>query len=116
MEQILGLVSIAVGLGILVCFIMVVVKMFQNGKTSLGIVSIVTYCCLIGNIIALVVGWQNADRWRIRNLMITYSVLFAVGVLLNLITLPGQVAQFQEAMRQAQQQQGVPQPVPAPAP
>ena len=72
------------GLVAFVCYIIVVVKMFQNGQTGLGIASIVTLCCAgIGYIIALVVGWQNADRWGIRQLMLVYSISLALGIVLG---------------------------------
>lgn len=79
-----GLGSIC-GLAAFVCFIMVLVKMFQNGQTTMGIISIVTACCGIGHIIALVVGWQNADRWMIRNLMMVYTVCFIGAIVLGAI-------------------------------
>ncbi|HVC94205.1 MAG TPA: hypothetical protein VND64_10970 [Pirellulales bacterium] len=71
-----GLFSLVV----LVCFIMVVVKMFQNGQTGLGVVTIVCLCCGIGTIIALFVGWQNADKWGMRNVMLIFSISFAAAI------------------------------------
>ncbi len=74
-----GLMGIA-GLVSFVCFIVVVVKMFQNGQTGLGVASIVLAFCtgIIGYIITLVVGWQNADAWKIRNVMMIYTLSFIV--------------------------------------
>src|SRR6266700_3209554 len=58
-------------LGCVICFILVVMAMFRNGSGTLGIVTILASCCCgVGTIVALVVGWMNADRWGIRNLMI----------------------------------------------
>jgi hypothetical protein len=34
-------------------------------------------------IIALVVGWQNADRWAIRQLMLVYSIAFGLAIVLG---------------------------------
>ena len=79
-----GLSSLC-ALAAFICYIIVLVKMFQNGQTTMGIVSIVTACCGIGQIIALVVGWQNADRWMIRNLMMVYTVCFVGGIVLGAI-------------------------------
>jgi hypothetical protein len=73
------------GLVAFVCWIIVVVKMFQNGQTGLGVATIVTVCCGIGYIIALVVGWQNADRWGIRQLMLIFSISFGLGILLSAV-------------------------------
>lgn len=79
----LGLLS---GFVAFVCYVIVVVKIFQNGKTGVGIAAILTLCCFgIGYIIALVVGWQNADRWSIRQLMLVYSISLGLGILLSTI-------------------------------
>jgi hypothetical protein len=68
----------------LVCFIMVVIQMFHHNMNGLGIVCIVLFLCIgIGGIIALVVGWQNADRWRIRNLMQIYTVSIIAAYVLS---------------------------------
>jgi hypothetical protein len=52
--QVLGLLlQVVGGITSLVCFVMVLVKMFQNGKTGLGIACIVlVFCCGIGGLIA----------------------------------------------------------------
>jgi hypothetical protein len=100
------------GLGSLICFILIVVKMFQDKKTGAGIASIVlALCCGIGFLIALVVGWQNAHRWNIRNLMIAYTVLLVANIGINAASFP---ARLQEIQRQMQQQQGAAVPQPAP--
>ncbi|MFL5342905.1 MAG: hypothetical protein ACJ8F7_22450 [Gemmataceae bacterium] len=63
------------GLVMLICLILVIVKMFQNGATGLGIATILSSClCGIGTIVALIAGWMNADRWGIRQLMLVYTV------------------------------------------
>src|SRR5262249_50665035 len=46
-----------VGLVSLVCYILIVVKMFQAGQTGLGVLSIITFFCLIGLFITLIWGW-----------------------------------------------------------
>ena len=72
------------GLVSLVCFIMIVIQMFQHNMTGLGIVCIVLFLCIgVGGIIALVVGWQNADRWGIRQLMMVYTISFIAAVILS---------------------------------
>ncbi|HEV3023912.1 MAG TPA: hypothetical protein VGX76_15660 [Pirellulales bacterium] len=84
MGMLFNVVGGVLGLAAFVCYIMVVVKMFQNGQTGLGITTIVTlFCCGIGYIIALVVGWQNADKWGIRNVMMIFSICFAASILCN---------------------------------
>ena len=88
------------GLVAFVCYIIVVVKMFQNGQTGMGIATILTLCCAgIGYIIALVVGWQNADRWGIRQVMLIFSVSLALGIVLSgigQVMLPNQMVIIQQ--------------------
>ena len=68
----------------LVCFIMVLVKMFQRGDTTIGIVSLVLAICSgIGVLIAFVYGWINASRLEIRNVMIVWTISIVASVLLT---------------------------------
>ena len=68
----------------LVCFIMVLVKMFQRGDTTIGIVSLVLAICSgIGVLIAFVYGWINASRLEIRNVMIVWTIAIVASVLLT---------------------------------
>ena len=71
-------------LGSLVCFIMVVVKMFQNGDTTMGIVCLVLIPCVgIGGLVAFVVGWMRAGAWNIQNIMTVWTVCMVGGIVLN---------------------------------
>ncbi len=89
-----GLSGVA-SLGWIVCFILIVIKMFQKGQTVLGIVCIL--CCGIGGIIAFVYGWMKSGEWDIRNIMIVWTVcwvLLIIGGAMNpsnftIITVPG---------------------------
>ena len=68
----------------LVCFIMVLVQMFQRGQTTLGIVTLVLAICSgIGVLIAFVYGWINAARWGIRNVMIVWTLALVASILLS---------------------------------
>jgi hypothetical protein len=70
----------------LVCFIMVVVKMFQNGQTGLGIASIVLiFCCGIGGLIAFVYGWMKSAEWSIQNIMMAWTGCIVLNILLSAI-------------------------------
>jgi len=69
----LHILNVVVGLGQIICWIFVLVKMFQNGQTALGVVSI---CC---GIVAFVVGWMNADAWGIKNVMLIWTVLLVLA-------------------------------------
>jgi hypothetical protein len=80
LQVLLGLVS-------LVCLILVLVKMFQNGQTGLGVVCIVLCLCGIGVLVTFIVGWVNANRWGIMNVMIAWTIVIVIGILLNLVAL-----------------------------
>jgi hypothetical protein len=62
------------GLVNLVCLIIVVVKIFQDGKVGLGILGI--FC----GIFTFIYGWMNVDRYNIRTVMIIWSVAVALSV------------------------------------
>ena len=62
------------GLVDLVCLIIVIIKLFQDNKVLLGILSIPC------GIIAFVVGWQNVDRYKIKNVMIVWSVALVISI------------------------------------
>jgi len=88
MQMVLTGLSVVVGLASLACFIMVVMKMFQNEQTGMGIACIVLLFCFgIGALIALIVGWMNAEKWGIKNIMLAWTGLVVVGIILNIIQL-----------------------------
>jgi hypothetical protein len=70
-----------VGIGVLVCHILVCVKMIQSGQTALGVVCLILFlCCGIGFFVTIIYGWVKAKPWNITTLMIIYTILF-VGYL-----------------------------------
>lgn len=120
--MLLQVLSSIAGFGVLVCFIIVTVKMFQNSDVTGGVISIISLliCCLglLFNI-NFILGWLKADKWNMKNLMYIYSGFFAVYILTTVISGPAQYQQMMEQIKQAQQQQqgGLPQgPVVVPPP
>jgi hypothetical protein len=85
------------GLGQLVCFILVLIQMFQRGKGGLGVVCIVlTLCCGIGALVAFIYGWVVSRPWNITTIMLVWTVawiLTVIGYALN----PFDIAQLQRA-------------------
>ena len=80
------LLMIAISLVSLACFVMVLVKMFQDGQTVLAVVSIVLAICSgFGVLIVFVVGWINAAKWGIRNLMIVWSLSFVLSIAVGIV-------------------------------
>ncbi len=86
MDTLLWLLLVLCFLGSLVCFILVMIQMFQRGKTGLAIASIVlSFCCCIGQLIALVYGWMNAKAWGIENIMVAYTACFVGYIVVYII-------------------------------
>jgi predicted permease len=70
------------GLGSLVCFILVLVQMFQRGQSTLGIVCIVLIFCFgIGGLIAFVYGWMKHREWGITNIMYAWTGCWILGII-----------------------------------
>ncbi len=65
-------------LGILICFIMVLIKQFQTAGAVHGIIGIIT--CTIWTFIW---GWMNATKLNIRNLMLIWTVLILVCIVVQ---------------------------------
>ncbi|MBL8848998.1 MAG: hypothetical protein JNG89_04915 [Planctomycetaceae bacterium] len=74
MAAILGLLAVVAGIGSLVCWVMVLIKLFTNGQVAAGVISI--FC----GIVAFVMGWMNADKWNIKNVMIIWTICILVGI------------------------------------
>jgi len=74
-----------VGIGGLVCFILVIVKMFQVGEQTMAIVCLVLILCCVGGLVAFVYGWINAKKWDITNIMWIWTGLIIAGIVLNII-------------------------------
>lgn len=84
--QVLGIIA---SIGSLVCYILVLIKMFQNGQTGLGIACIVLlFCCGIGGLIAFIYGWMKSSEWGIQNVMLIWTVLFIINIILNVAVGP----------------------------
>lgn len=69
----LGILAMVAGLVCLVCWILVLIKQFQNGGVVHGIIGIIT--C---GIWTLIWGWMNAGKLNIRNLMLIWTLLLVV--------------------------------------
>jgi hypothetical protein len=79
-DTLTGLMIAAASVVSIICFIVVIVQMFQHGATTMGIVCIVlTLCCGLGALIAFIYGWVKAREWNMMNLMIVWSVAVAIN-------------------------------------
>ena len=83
----LGLATI-LSLVSLVCLILVIIKMFQNDDTTMGVVCILTTVfCGIGYLITFVMGWLNAGKYGTSQIMLIWTGSFVGSVILQIIGL-----------------------------
>ena len=81
------------GIVSLVCFIIVLIKMFQNDQTVLGIVCIVlAFCGGLGSLIAFVFGWVKSSEWQLKNVMLIWSLFLVLGIVTSIIVMMTWVA------------------------
>jgi len=73
----MSILAMLVGLGCLICWIIVLIKIFQNDGVLKGIIGLI--CALF----AFIWGWMNADRYGIRNIMLIWTVLIIISLILN---------------------------------
>jgi hypothetical protein len=72
----LQILSMIVSLGSLICWIIVVVKMFQNAGVLQGILGIIC------GIWAFIWGWMNSDKVG-KNIMFAWTALIILSIVLN---------------------------------
>jgi hypothetical protein len=78
METQISPIQLVLAIPSLVCLVMVIINMFQNGKSGLGIATIVlTLVCGIGSLIAFVWGWMNMGG----KVMIAWTILTIASII-----------------------------------
>jgi len=78
METQITPIQLVLAIPSLVCLVLVIVNMFQSGKTGLGITTIIlSLVCGIGGLIAFVWGWMNMGG----KVMIAWTVLAIAGII-----------------------------------
>jgi hypothetical protein len=83
----LGILAMFVGLASFICFIIVLIKQFQNAGALHGIIGIIT--CGIWTFIW---GWMNADKLGIKNIMMIWTALIIIGLVLRFVFGAGAMA------------------------
>ncbi len=66
-----------VGLGSLVCAILVLIKLFQKEGVGLGILGILCF------LYTFIWGWINHKAQKITNIMLIWTALIIIGMILN---------------------------------
>lgn len=77
MGMLIGLLAMVAGLGSFVCFIIVLIKLFQTEGPLYGILG------LICGLYTLIWGWMNADKQNIKNIMLIWTGLIVLSIVLN---------------------------------
>ena len=75
----IGILQMVIWLGCIVCWIMVVIKMFQDAGPLHGILGII--CGLY----ALIWGWMNGSRLGIKNIVMIWTLLIVVNIVLGFV-------------------------------
>jgi hypothetical protein len=75
----LGILGMLCWLGCLICFIIVLIKLFQENGVLHGILG------LICSLYTFIWGWINAGRLNIRNIMLIWTLLIIVAMLLGFL-------------------------------
>ena len=73
----LGILMLLVCIGWFICFIIVLIKLFQNEGALKGILG------LICGLYTFIWGWMNANKLGIKNIMLIWTVLILVLLVLN---------------------------------
>jgi len=75
----LQILSTVVGIGCIICWIIVVIKMFQDAGVLHGILGII--CGLY----AFIWGWMNGGRLGLKNIMMIWSLLIIINLVLGFV-------------------------------
>ncbi len=110
------------GLPHLVCYILVLYRMIRCGDAVLAIICFLTTCLGVGELVALIVTYQNSEKYRLGGLYTAWATLFGLlvgititGVVVALVTpavMMARVAAQRAAEHNAAVANGAVQPAP----
>jgi hypothetical protein len=84
MNILLWFLNSIVGLGIVICYVLVLIKIFQSGDSTMGIICLVALlCCGIGFLVAFIAGWIKKEQYGTQQIMPIWTVLAVIGLLLG---------------------------------
>ncbi len=67
----------------LVCWILVLIRLFQTGRTGPAVASLILTLCGFGPLVALIYGWLHADELRIRSIIYLWTACLVAALLLS---------------------------------
>ncbi|MDX6405183.1 MAG: hypothetical protein QOH41_1296 [Blastocatellia bacterium] len=73
----LGLLGLVMWLGCIVCFVIVLIKLFQTDGALMGILGLI--CALY----TFIWGWLNASKLNLRNIMMIWTLLIILSIIIN---------------------------------
>jgi len=79
MVAVAGLIALVAAITSLVCLVLVLIKLFPAKGVGWGIFGI--FC----GIYTFIWGWQNAEEYNIKNVMIIWTAAFAANVLVRIL-------------------------------
>ena len=85
----LGILGLVLWLGCIICFIIVLIKLFQENGVLHGILG------LICGLYTFIWGWLNATKLNIKNIMLIWTGLLIVSIILNVIFAGSAFSQLQ---------------------
>jgi hypothetical protein len=74
---ILTMLAMLMALGCFICFVIVLIKLFQTEGALHGILG------LICSLYTFIWGWMNATRLNIKTIMLAWTVLIILAIILN---------------------------------
>lgn len=74
-----GIASTVVGIGTFVCFIMVLIKLFQREGAGMGILG------LICGIYTYIWGWIHARDENLQKIMLIWTVLMVLSIIAGIV-------------------------------
>jgi hypothetical protein len=78
--------SMLLALAAFVCYVMVVIQIFQHGETGMGLAcSIGLLACGLGYLLAFIYGWVKAGPWRLNNIMLVWTACFVINLILSFL-------------------------------
>ena len=75
----LGIIALLALIGCVICWIIVLIKIFQNDGALKGVIGIL--CSLF----AFIWGWMNADRLGVKNIMMVWTALIVIYLILGML-------------------------------
>ena len=76
----MAVLGMLLSLGCVICFVIVLIKLFQNEGALKGILG------LICGLYTFIWGWMNATKLNIRNIMLIWTILLIASIIINAMT------------------------------